>query len=951
MSWINKIKNKTTLLLGVFMSQLLLISNAFAAFGFAEPSANDLSVSFLSKIFGGLTGGGTDAFGASIGTFNGAILTVGGILAAYTILAGTLGTAHDGEMLGKKFSSVWVPIRYALGTALVLPILSGGYCVMQAIVMWVVMQGISLGNMAWTEYVKAPPLVASISAKSKKAALDLVVQTYIANVCVEAHKKAIADSEFATDGVLKLSALATYGSSTDADGNYLFGNQKYPNLASNCGVVSVPKKPEAPTVSAAPTGGGTSTLSGLSAIYKSVNVDPIRTAHVTATGNVVSQTQALAANAINNPESVTFPQLEAIAASYVQTIQSSATSTLSSATASSGMAAAAAEQGWFLAGSWFTKIINAQNTVNSAAADVATGAGMIAAPISVISTQVSTLMAKGHTPIIKYNQDSKALTENPDGKGNTDAAKTTETGVKAKITQFFTDMMTGLRLDELKTDTRHPIILMNAIGNNMIDFFSYAMLAGGAAVGVASFLSLGAAGATATIVSSFLIAPLAILFTTGISLAYILPNLPLLIWMGIIIGWTIMVVEAIVAAPLWAVMHLHPNGDDLTGRGGNGYMLVLGLLLRPVLIIFGFIAAIVLSGLFGEFVNKIYFETFASSQIGGVGGFFATIAGTAIYAVIMYTVLTKTLNLMHVIPDQLMRWIGGGGEQLGQYAGGFSGEGMAKTGAAVGAVSGALGAQGFNSAAGALGNLNQAYQAKKGANAQIAANKADKIRSDQLGETNVGTDGGAVYSAITQQNGKNEQGASAEKGQFAQTSASLGGAKSETAKEYRNSVAVSMTEDGKSFSEAHKIGLDKALGSKFGESSNAFGAATQLSGGATSGPKFNNALGALNKTMGAIQSAGKSDAESKDIFKGVIDKASSNFKQEGGSFAGHLQSATNEMKQELGISKSMGAIEGGQASSESSATGSKQEQLLPDSGAKSSTAIGGTPTLKSGDEE
>ena len=51
---------------------------------------------------------------SAISTFNGAVLIIGGILATYTLLAGTLGTAHDGEMLGKKFSSVWIPIRYSL---------------------------------------------------------------------------------------------------------------------------------------------------------------------------------------------------------------------------------------------------------------------------------------------------------------------------------------------------------------------------------------------------------------------------------------------------------------------------------------------------------------------------------------------------------------------------------------------------------------------------------------------------------------------------------------------------------------------------------------------------------------------------------------------------------------------------------------------------------------------
>lgn len=49
------------------------------------------------------SGGGADAFAGSMMVFNGATLTIGGILATYTLLVGTLGTAHDGEMLGKSF--------------------------------------------------------------------------------------------------------------------------------------------------------------------------------------------------------------------------------------------------------------------------------------------------------------------------------------------------------------------------------------------------------------------------------------------------------------------------------------------------------------------------------------------------------------------------------------------------------------------------------------------------------------------------------------------------------------------------------------------------------------------------------------------------------------------------------------------------------------------------------
>ncbi|MFS8295810.1 hypothetical protein RPF65_24520, partial [Enterobacter hormaechei subsp. steigerwaltii] len=57
----------------------------------------------------------TSPFSPISGVFLAGILAFGGVLAGYTMLAGTLQTAHDGEMLGKKWSSLWIPIRTTLG--------------------------------------------------------------------------------------------------------------------------------------------------------------------------------------------------------------------------------------------------------------------------------------------------------------------------------------------------------------------------------------------------------------------------------------------------------------------------------------------------------------------------------------------------------------------------------------------------------------------------------------------------------------------------------------------------------------------------------------------------------------------------------------------------------------------------------------------------------------------
>ena len=169
----------------ILLMGTLLGSSAYADGPFA-PVADDVSVKVINQIFGSLVNGGNDAFGSAVSTFNSAIMIIGGILATYTILDGTIGTAHDGEMLGKKFSSVWIPIRYSISTALVLPVLAGGYCIMQQIVIWLSMQGIGLADSVWDSYMQTPGVAAnmSISKNTEDKVRALAENTFMAQVCV-----------------------------------------------------------------------------------------------------------------------------------------------------------------------------------------------------------------------------------------------------------------------------------------------------------------------------------------------------------------------------------------------------------------------------------------------------------------------------------------------------------------------------------------------------------------------------------------------------------------------------------------------------------------------------------------------------------------------------------------------------------------------------------------------
>lgn len=141
----------TRLSLAVALLLFPIIALSDSALSFAPPPS-DYSVVFLSNLFGVvdgvLHGKGSQILGSMFAVFNAAVLALGGMIIMYTLIVSTLNTAQEGEMLGKKWSSIWIPVRSTIGLALLIPKASG-YCLMQIFVMWVVIQGVGAADKVW----------------------------------------------------------------------------------------------------------------------------------------------------------------------------------------------------------------------------------------------------------------------------------------------------------------------------------------------------------------------------------------------------------------------------------------------------------------------------------------------------------------------------------------------------------------------------------------------------------------------------------------------------------------------------------------------------------------------------------------------------------------------------------------------------------------------------------
>jgi conjugal transfer/type IV secretion protein DotA/TraY len=141
--------------------------------------------------------------------------------------------------------------------------------------------------------------------------------------------------------------------------------------------------------------------------------------------------------------------------------------------------------------------------------------------------------------------------------------------------------------------------------------------------------------------------------------AYYLPMLPAILFSIGVIGWVVLVLEMLVAAPLWAFSHVLPEGDGLMGSSARaGYFHALDIFARPVLMIFGLFLAILVVNAAAWFLGTGLQIAFASSMQGSVVGPWSAMMELTIIMVAVYLMANKSVHLISVVPGKVMRWIG-----------------------------------------------------------------------------------------------------------------------------------------------------------------------------------------------------------------------------------------------------------------------------------------------------
>lgn len=678
---------------------LLLVAPtlAFAGSGLNQftPPPGDTSVDFLHEVFGKIVnmvasgadargGDADDVLGKMMSVFNTAVLFLGMIFVGYTTIKGTIDSAHDGEVLGKKMSEIWVPIRTVGGTALILP-LASGYSTLQIGVLWLALQGVGVADAIWKVALDQVSQDNMIANPIIPDARPLAANILRYEVCAAAMNKQYADSNRSTriqamaitrtmsnsgdlGNITPLDALPPVGI-YDAVKNY--ANSRYTVVDYKWRAVDSSGNPDGTYINPDVCGGITwkeSWESSEGNANTKVIKAPILAAHANAVKSMINELRPVAQQIVAG-QKPTPGAIDTATAHYVSALRSAAKTAVQNTNdkARADFLKAAESSGWLFAGTWYNHIVKMNDVMQSTLNSLPSSE-----PISIIDGRetrealqnyqdamaVANEYAKNRVADAKsvYYRETDVRTPQ-DGEGAWEYIKKLISAPFMGAINQMTEEIAGSNLNHMSQ--------MKSFGDTIVTagWALAGTLATAAGVGNAKAVSLTAgwgfdAGAALGILGGVFTMIIIGLLGLGATLSTYAPMIPFITWIASVVNWFVLLIEAVLAAPIWAVAHIHPDGDDTVGRGGQGYMMILSLVMRPALMLFGLVTAMLLTQPVTGLVNAGFMSAVSGVQADSTTGLVSFLAYVAIYVIMMTIVLHAVFSLIHWIPDNVPRWIG-----------------------------------------------------------------------------------------------------------------------------------------------------------------------------------------------------------------------------------------------------------------------------------------------------
>jgi conjugal transfer/type IV secretion protein DotA/TraY len=148
------------------------------------------------------------------------------------------------------------------------------------------------------------------------------------------------------------------------------------------------------------------------------------------------------------------------------------------------------------------------------------------------------------------------------------------------------------------------------------------------------------------------------LLTSGFMLSFWIPILPLIRVAFGVLTWMIAVFEAVVMVPIAALAHLTTEGEGVAGGAKGIWVIWLNILLRPVLMVIGYVGAMIAFNTFVAYFTSVYWSSLRES-VGGVQMILGIVVYTVLYVGVIYMVANSLFKMIDLVPAAVSKYMGG----------------------------------------------------------------------------------------------------------------------------------------------------------------------------------------------------------------------------------------------------------------------------------------------------
>lgn len=641
-------------------------------------------------------------------TYSYAMLIVAGFLVMYHLLGIVAGTAHSGKVGGGLMHSIWAPLRLILAIGMLVPVGVNGLNSGQLVVTQVAKWGSALGSNVWMAFASGFSANAGIMliAPPLPQVTPLLHDALKILVCEVGYNK-IAAASGGSFSVVP-TAWTTIPGSTDIMKSFDYesgvGTDGEPGV---CGAVHMPDP------SYTPSGIGAEYLGGMLSIASAPAIrSALLSAHANALENQMTSGGTLytlaeeiydSADSANTGNDLTLTELLTFNDAVLEYRTDLGVGIVAAITAtgmtSAAMVADATQRGWVSAAVWFNTIARVNGMLVDYAQEVpvATPNFEDMAQDGTLDTIVTALQSVDQSLVsmVTWSPSASVTLEEPDYLqaigGSSGGGSAFESQLKIMAANFAKILGTTTNSNDelsvalpaiassLRLNTANPLAELSAMGNRIImlafqtvkvldDCKKQAAAAAAAAATKSSGNnnnsdngggSCGGSG-MGSMGSTFMAIIGGSIISAGVTLAYVLPMIPFIRFMFGILSWILTLFESVIAIPVVALAHISMDGEGLSGPMARGaYLLLLQLFVRPTLMIFGLIIALLVFNLMIVALNEFYSMAVRSAEGGGSMSAVAGVVYTVMYGALAYAFANASFKAIDQVPEQVLRWIGG----------------------------------------------------------------------------------------------------------------------------------------------------------------------------------------------------------------------------------------------------------------------------------------------------